>query len=346
MGDSFAHVRTVDVQDGLFAIRPDYGDQSSQRSVQLWANYFRMGFRDTKLVLYIYEMTFKAFGPRNSPTPDKELTVPEGKKLIQIIRCALRTSTFEKVRSDIATDFNKRLISCKRLGSNEMQTGQFTFCAENEPRPRSNAIRFQMILQEQDKLCVSDLLDSLASNVQGRGAHENTLPIIQALDIILAHRAKLSLENATPKQGKCFPLEPPDTETFALTGGYLRGVRGFFASVRATTDRPLVNCNACCGAFYNVDSLPNLFAMFLNENPSVEDFKRLESVIQGLRVELTHIKDENNRPIKSLRTIFGLARGYRGPRRATFYHEEDGRTYTVEEWWTKNSMSSIDESAF
>ena len=345
MAHSYAHVQTVDVTDGLFALRPDYGVQGS---VQLWANYFPMVFKNPKLVLFIYEMTFKAFPPKVSSDSNEELKVPEGKRLVQVIRCALNTSNMDKVKLDIATDFSKKLISCKRLGSDQMATGKFSFQAENETTLRRNPNRFQMFLEPKGELRVSDLMAYLASNAQGRGLHENILPIIQALDIILGHRAKLSLNTATPKHGKCFPQRPAtgqnNNESFRLEGppkteGYLHGVRGFFASVRATTDRPLVNCNACVGAFYKISPLDHLFGMFISSrNPSVEDCKRLESAIQGLRVELLHLPDEGHKP---MRTIFGLAHPYAGPAQASFYHKVDERKYTVAQYWHKMSMVSL-----
>lgn len=94
MAHSFALVQTVDAKDGLFALRPDVGHQGS---VQVWANYFGMAFRNPKLVLYILEMTFKAFPPKASPDPNEELSVPEGKKLVQVIRYGLSISNMQKV---------------------------------------------------------------------------------------------------------------------------------------------------------------------------------------------------------------------------------------------------------
>lgn len=183
--EPFAHLQTVDLTDGLFALRPDFG---SQGNVKLWANYFAMAFRNPKLVLYIYEMIFKAFPPKSSSDPDKELSVPEGKKLVQVVRCALNNSNMQKVKSGIATDFSKKLISSTKLSSEQMQTGRFGFMAENETSPRTNPNRFQMFLQQTGELCVSDLIAYLASGEQGRGVHENVMPIIQALDIIIGHR--------------------------------------------------------------------------------------------------------------------------------------------------------------
>lgn len=264
---------------GLFPVRPDYGDQGIQKNVPLWANYYQMTVQNPDLVLYSYDMIFEAFPAKGSPDTEKEMTVPECKKLMQIIRCALRLSTFDDIKSDIATDFGKTLISSKKLENGQLQTGQFKFWAENEiqngvPSPRTKAIRFRMTLRlrENDGLRVSKFLDYLVSSDKIEGAYENVLPMVQALDIILGHSAKLSLETVTPKQGKCFPLK--DTEAFKLEGpkgtkGYLEGVRGYFASVRTTTNRLLINCNACCGAFYRAVPLVEVFRMFIgDQNPT------------------------------------------------------------------------------
>ena len=352
MTDPLAHVQASPGDERLFPIRPDYGDQGAQRNVPLWANYFRMALQNPDLVFYFYDMTFEAFPPKGSPTPEKEMTVPKGKKLMQIVRCALRLSTFDDIKSDIATDFGKTLVSCKKLEDDQLQTGQFKFWAENEiengvPKARKKATRFRMTLRQIDDIRVSKLLDYLASNIKIEGAHESILPIVQALDIVLGHSGKFSLETATPKQGKCFPLNPTKDiiEKFQLdsprkTSGYLQGVRGYFASVRATTNSTLVNCNACCGAFYKAGPLVNLFGMFTrNQNPCQEEMKRIEKAIQGLRVELTHIQDE-----RPLRTIFGLARPYNGPRNISFFHEKDEKTYTVADYWTKKGTFPIDST--
>lgn len=348
MTDLLAHVQTSPGDEKLFPIRPDYGDQGAQRNVPLWANYFRMALQNPDLVLYFYDMAFEAFPPKGSPTPQKEMTIPEGKKLMQIIRCALRLSTFEDIKSEIATDFAKTLVSCKKLENDQLQTGQFKFWAENEtkegaPNPRKKAIRFRMTLRQRDHISVSKLLDYLASSIKTEGSYESILPIVQALDVILGHSGKFSLETATPKQGKCFPMNPTKDiiEKFQLESpkkpGYLQGVRGYFASVRATTNSTLVNCNACCGAFYKAGPLVNLFGMFSkNQNPSQEEMKRIEKAIQGLRVELTHIQDE-----RPLRTVFGLARPYNGPRNISFFHEKDEKTYTVADYWTKKGTFPI-----
>lgn len=64
MGDSLARIQTIDVDEGLFPIRPDLGNTSIQESVQLWANYFAMELHKRDLVLYLYNMAFEAFPQR------------------------------------------------------------------------------------------------------------------------------------------------------------------------------------------------------------------------------------------------------------------------------------------
>lgn len=340
----------------LFPVRPDYGDQGAKKNVSLWANYFQMTLQNPDLVLYHYEMTFEAFPPKGSPPPEREMTIPEGRKLMQIVRCALRTSTFDNIKSDIATDFSKLLVSSKKLEDIQLRAGQFKFWAENEiqdgvPSPRAKANRFRMTLKLRDngEIRASKLLEYLASSTNIDGAYESILPIVQALDIIIGHSGKFSLDTVTPKQGKCFPLNKSDLNNsakFKLEGprstkGYLEGVRGYFASVRATTNRLLVNCNACCGAFYTAVPLVDVFGMFTRDQslPPVQ-WKRLEKAIQGLRVELTHIQDK-----RALRTVFGLAHPYNGPRDVRFFHERDEKTYTVAEYWTKKGDSLVESAS-
>ena len=72
----------------------------------------------------------------------------------------------------------------------------------------------------------------------------------------------------------------------------------------------------------------------------MEECKRLESAIQGLRVELLHLKDGDHMP---MRTVFGLAHPYAGPGRVGFYHKVDNRTYTVVEYWAKMGRSVLDK---
>ena len=160
MAHSFAHVQTVDAKDAFFTIRPDFGYHGS---VLLWANFLGMALGNSKLVLYIYKMTFKAFSPKASTDPNEELSVPEDKKSVQVIRCALNTSNMQKVKSDTATDFSKKLLACKKLGRNQIEPGKFSFRAENETILRTNPDRFQMFLLQKGEICVSDLL-AMATN--------------------------------------------------------------------------------------------------------------------------------------------------------------------------------------
>ena len=250
-----------------------------------------MVLKNATPVIYRYDITFKAFQPKGFPEPEKDLTVPEGKKLMQVIRCALETPTFQDIRSNIATDFAKTLISCKKLDDRQMKTGKFKFWAENEiddggSKPQKNANRFQMTLKDNGELRIFDLLSYLTSPNKTGGAYEQIVPIVQALDIILGHHGKLSLSIATPKRGKCFPYAPTGAEKFQLEGpkghsGYLQGVRGFFASIPTTSQRALVNCNACCGAFYKPGPLDSLFEMFIPREGAAfpEQSKRLEKAI-------------------------------------------------------------------
>lgn len=114
----------------------------------------------------------------------------------------IEPSNLQRNRSDIATDFSKLLISCKKLESSQTQTGRFKYWAENETKSRKKATRFQNTLKDNCQLCVSDLLNSLASRTNRKEAYENTLPIIQVLDIIVR---KVILRNSDAEMWQMFP---------------------------------------------------------------------------------------------------------------------------------------------
>ena len=351
MANLNAHIQGKKLPEGNFPPRPDYGNEK-KKDVRLWANYFEMNLQKPSLVLYLYTMKCEVYPPKGCEVQGGELPVPVGKKLMQVVRCALEAFPFKDIGSNIATDFSQILISSQKLEPGQMETGIFKFWAEHErdeegiPRPREKAIRFKMILDDSGELDTSKLNKYLASESQGE--YEKILPIVQALDIILGHRRKTSLEVAIPKQGKCFPCGTMTAGAkFDLEGpkGYLEGVRGFFASVRATTDRTMVNCNACCGAFYKSGPLVTLFRCFLpdqkypNHRYTEEQYKKLEKAIEGLRVVSTHLRDENGRPVKSIRTICGLARPYQGPLAAEFHYREKDEKYTVARYWKEKGTS-------
>ena len=72
----------------------------------------------------------------------------------------------------------------------------------------------------------------------------------------------------------------------------------------------------------------------------MEECERLQSAIQGLRVGLAGLKDEDH---KLMGTIFGLAHPYAGPGQVGVYHKVDDRLYTVAEYRAKMGKSLEDK---
>lgn len=58
MGDLLARIQTTKANDGLFPVRPDYGDQRVKNSVLLRANYSEMNLHNPDLVLCLCGVTF------------------------------------------------------------------------------------------------------------------------------------------------------------------------------------------------------------------------------------------------------------------------------------------------
>lgn len=81
----------------------------------------------------------------------------------------------------------------------------------------------------------------------------------EALNIFLKHYAKSANNLATLGANKTFSIGGGES---ADLGSGLTALRGFFTSVRAATNRILVNINVSHGAFYQEGQLTRLMQAF------------------------------------------------------------------------------------
>ena len=227
-----------------------------------------------------------------------------GKKLSQIIKLLLQLPNYGEFRNDIVTDFKSTLLSRRRLSPDTAGT-TIQYRAEGEDEPRANAQSYLLRVRETGTHTVSDLTDYLTStNVNT--AYADRLPVLQALNIFLAHHAKSSPTVATVGSSKSYSLTQ-DTPKWDLGAG-LTAIRGFFSSVRLATCRILVNVNISHAAFYDAIPLDQLIQKY----GSVHQFNRvkLQSFLKRVRVRVTHLAEKRNKAgdsIVRVKTIFGLA---------------------------------------
>ncbi|KAF7505467.1 hypothetical protein GJ744_000714 [Endocarpon pusillum] len=275
-----------DLQLGArFPGRPGYGTRGQK--VILWTNYFEM-IPNPDLLLYRYSVAVQ---------PDAT-----GKKLSQIIRLLLQLPEYADFEHDIVTDFKSNLVSCRRLSPDTVDS-VVQYRAEGEDEPRANAQTYRLRVKETGILTVSELTDYLTStNVNT--TYADKLPVLQALNIFLAHYAKVSPTLATIGSSKSFDLNTPKWDL----GAGVSALRGFFSSVRVATCRILVNVNVSHGTFYDPLPLDQLIQNYGSAHQY--NLVKLQSFLKGLRVKVVHLKEKKNKAGESIprvKTIFGLA---------------------------------------
>ena len=268
-----------------FPHRPGYGTKGQK--VVLWANYFQLIPR-SDLVLYRYHVNVQP--------------AVTGRKLGQIIKLLLEIPGYTEYRAEIVTDFRSTLISCRRLGSDPAEF-RIKYKAEGEDEPLENSPEYRLRVEETGILTVAELTDYLA-NTNSAQADGDKLPILQALNIYLAHHAKASPNTSTVGSSKSFSLSQ-DASQGSLGAG-LNALRGFFSSVRVATCRILVNVNVSHAAFYDAIPLDQLIVRYGQRTPI-----KIEKFIKKVRVRTTHLPEKKNKAgeiVPRIKTIFGLAR--------------------------------------
>lgn len=277
----------------LLPARPGYGTEG--QSITVYANYVEL-LPPSDLTLYSY---------------DVEKIAPEvvGKKRTQVIRLLINESPeLESYRRDMVTDFKSTLISRKQLDLGENKKDiDVTYKAEGEDEPKENARKYAVTVKYTKTLTVGDLMAFLTStnpSVQ----YDSKPEMIQGLNIFLKHWAKSNNNVATIGASKTFSMTG-SAEKQDLGGG-LTALRGFFTSVRAATNRILVNINVSHGAFYNEGKLTALIDAY-DPRPDPGGWRRLEKFLKRVRVRTTHLKEKKNKKgevILRAKTICGLAK--------------------------------------
>ncbi|KAG8165758.1 hypothetical protein KVR01_004310 [Diaporthe batatas] len=281
----------------LLPARPGYGTEG--QAITVYANYVEL-LPPSDLTLYSYDIA--------EIKPDVA-----GKKRTQVIRLLIAESPeLESCRGDMVTDFKSTLISRKKLDlGGEEKVIEVTYKAEGEDDPKEKAPVYKVSVKYTKTLTVGDLMAFLTStnpSVQ----YDSKLEMIQALNIFLKHWAKSNNNVATIGASKTFSMTGR-ADKLDLGRG-LTALRGFFTSVRAATNRILVNVNVSHGAFYNEGKLIDLIGAY-NPRPDHSGWRSLEKFLKRVRVRTTHLKEKKNKKgevIIRAKTIFGLAKASDG----------------------------------
>ena len=270
--------------------------------VFLSTNYFKLNL-DADLKFYRYSIQV---------SPEAK-----GRKLTQMIKEGLLLPEFKSLRPHMVSDFAAVLLSTKILPDDLLKVS-VPYKKNKESKPLDNVkdpsdaeapSRYYVIF---DFTREDDITDGTKNPVSS--ADQDNLPIVQDLDIVLGHHRKSSPDILMIGKRRAFQLRNPAGEGSILSrdgdanGALLAAVRGFFSSVRLSTNGPLVNMNVTHGTFY-IERPLSTWLPLVQRHPQVHPTK-IPSLLKGLRVRLLHVQSKTESKTESktvLRTISGFA---------------------------------------
>lgn len=284
---------SLDTDKTVMPPRPGYGSEGAP--ITVFANYVEL-FAKPDLSLFSYDIS--------------EIS-PEvaGKKRIQVIRLMVNEAPeLAAYRNDMVTDFKSTLISRKELDlEGEPPVITVTYKNEGEDDPKERATQYKVQFSKTKALSVGDLMSYLTST-NPANLYDNKQDMIQALNIFLKHYAKSTDSLATIGASKTFSMSQ-GADSYDLGRG-LTALRGFFTSVRAATNRVLVNINVSHGAFYQEGLLTQLINAYYPQRTE-RGMRVLEKFLKRVRVRTTHLKAKTNKkgePILRAKAVAALAK--------------------------------------
>lgn len=337
--DALVAVTRGQMIDG-FPGRRGYGTKGKKIVVR--TNYFRLNTahegekEDMKVqTMYRYEVDVR-----------QQISRPKRRRLLNMI-----TSHAKFQNKTWATDYGNIIVTTEKLelGPNDQWRESVTLPPEGgsgqsgqgqgptpdfveEARAR-NRVEFRVTYS--DSFSLQYILDYLRSTSAG-AAYAGRVDVIQLLNIIVCKPPQSSAAVANIGQNKFYPFTGhPGMESYDLGGG-LQALRGYYASVRPSINRLLVNLNVTSGAFYKPVSLYDL----MNE-AGLRSHEQREAFLSRLKVNAVYKKDGDLDPhMTKTKTIVGFARQLNPP---TFRVKRFGNANEVKFRYTDRNVPNARE---
>ncbi|KAI9795475.1 MAG: hypothetical protein M1833_007005 [Piccolia ochrophora] len=299
-------------------LRPGYATQGD--SIILRTNYFQV-FPKPDLQLFTYHVDV-------APEPN---AARKWKRAFQLL---ISLAPFlVGVRPAVATDNRSMLVTLKKidLGSEGSKECQVVYHEEEDdgPNPEKQTV-YTFRITYTKALSVQELMDYLCST-DSMSRYDDKDSILQALNIAMSRKPSNSPGVAAlTRANKFFPTAP----ILGRLGGGLVALRGYYASVRTSTLRLLVNVNAITASFYMEGPLAVMMREFCNSCKGNWPFQ-LHRFLKGVRVEVTHLKSKKG-ALKT-KVLAGIAQKppAANARQVSFMWDESKSQVTIEQYYLR-----------
>ena len=207
-----------------------------------------------------------------------------------------------------------------------------------DPGPGLTLPTYNFTISGLTKVDLQDLQDFLRSNSDADALNYVKAAPILALNVILAQTPNQK-DNIFAFGGNRFYqyIEDKSLSERLDLGAGLIAVRGYYASVRTSTLRTLVNVHTQTSAFYPDGTVYSL--MKLHGTGYDPEMPALRAFLLKLRIKTSYIKGSNGKMIDKFKVITGLSK--LNARDQTFFDEND-RRWTVQEYFLRTYNKTLD----
>lgn len=275
-----AENKNVRAETGQLAYRPAYGTKG--RAMVLRANYFEMNFQPG--------VSFFSYRAKITPEPKpKRFLLEVWEKILSI----------QKIKDiGAASDKATELVTLEEI--KKMSPLKITVNDNGQPKD------YTVDLECRGEIDHKEVLAGLR-NKRLRTIIDNEAVVVRALNILMAAHPGTDRRVVTLGKGNNnkFYWVDQRQQSMDLTGG-LECIRGYYASVRLSAGRVLLNLSVNHSAFYRPGPLSNLCEAFVQTYG--RDRALFNRYVKTLQVECTHLNDQTgNGEVRRIKTIWGLA---------------------------------------
>ena len=267
---------------------------------------------DPKKIIHKYTVSIKAERKKRKTDGKKgqqdevEQEEPKpGRKQRQAYSILFEAPEFRNLQPGLATDYANTILTSTPLKLGPSMSKVFTFIYRDvEDRvPRPNATKYSFTINDAGAVPTEELLRYLASTTTDPSDFAGKADAVQALNIIMSRTPNFDPDVFQSGQNKFYRYPVNQRDYLDLSNGLI-AVRGYYSSVRTSTDRILLNLNAQTSPFYPACGVIELLDKF---HINLDRWLDAEKFIQKLRVKTEYMKDEMKRTEIRVKTVQGFS---------------------------------------
>lgn len=267
---------------------------------------------DANLELFRYDVNIE-------PKSESVRALQNRRKRRQFFKVLFNEANDFRARAPgIATDYANTLITRGRLFDkkfpvkiyHQIYRGEYELARRPNDPPRDKDQVYLVTVKFQSLVSISEIFRYIESKPTDVSDFTTMQDAIQALNIIMAGTPNKNAAVFQSGQNKFYQYPRNETNlhyaeaygTYDLSGSLI-AVRGYYSSIRTSTNRILLNVNAQCSPFYPELNLLRMIKLLWN---SVSNRHELEDFINKLRVRTEYTMEGNKRVIKVM-TVRGFS---------------------------------------